>query len=86
MIKENVGSQDQVATAFGGLNRIEFLKRGGLKVTPLTIGPTRMNLLKEHLILSFTGVTRISSQIAEKQIENLKIKLRNLEVRQRLLL
>ena len=24
IIKENVGSQDQVATAFGGLNKIEF--------------------------------------------------------------
>ena len=69
-IKENVGSQDQVAVSFGGLNKIEF---GGDKeffVNPITIGKEKTEYLEKCLMLFFTGISRNSSDIAEAQIKN----------------
>src|SRR3989344_8801683 len=37
MIKTNVGSQDQVAASFGGLNKIEFLGNGKIDVQQVKI-------------------------------------------------
>jgi D-glycero-alpha-D-manno-heptose-7-phosphate kinase len=34
IIKENVGSQDQVSAAYGGFNRVEFLQNGSFEVAP----------------------------------------------------
>ena len=38
ILKENVGSQDQVAAAFGGFNKIEFGGERGFYVSPLPLG------------------------------------------------
>ena len=37
ILKEVVGSQDQVAAAYGGFNKIIFKKRGGFRVKPILI-------------------------------------------------
>ena len=34
VIRENVGSQDQISAAYGGFNRIEFPRGGGFRVVP----------------------------------------------------
>jgi len=68
MIKENVGSQDQVSAAFGGLNRIDFNGEHNIQVRPVTIKTPRLYLLQNHLMLFFTGFSRTASQIAEEQI------------------
>jgi len=70
MIGENVGSQDQVLTAAGGLNSVEFLKSGEIVTTPVIMPPVRMNALQDHLLLFFTGLARTASEIAEEQIRN----------------
>jgi D-glycero-alpha-D-manno-heptose-7-phosphate kinase len=67
---EAVGSQDQVSTAHGGLNRIEFGSGGDVLVTPVTLPCERKRELESHLMLFFTGFTRDASSIAAKQIEN----------------
>ncbi len=67
---EAVGSQDQVSTAYGGLNRIEFGSGGDMLVTPVTLPSERKRELESHLMLFFTGFTRHASRIAAKQIEN----------------
>ncbi len=67
-VGDNVGSQDQAASAFGGLNRIDF---GGLQkitVHPITMVQNRVELLQSHLMLFFTGFSRVASKIAEEQI------------------
>ena len=66
-----MGSQDQVWAAFGGINRIEFLKDGGFDVQPVGISPDRQESLLGNLQLYFTGFTRFASEIAKKQIENI---------------
>jgi D-glycero-alpha-D-manno-heptose-7-phosphate kinase len=71
LIQENVGSQDQVAAAFGGFNKIEFHKNGKFTVDPVIVPIERKNLLKQHLMLCFTGFSRIASEIAQSKINNL---------------
>lgn len=72
VIKEHVGSQDQIAAAFGGFNRIDFLTNGTFQVSPVVLTETRLHELESHLMLCFTGFSRIASEIAKAKIENLK--------------
>lgn len=74
VLKENVGSQDQVAAAFGGLNKIKFANSSQISVEPITVDPKKLELLQNHLILIFTGLARSASEIAEEQIKNTKQK------------
>jgi len=69
MIKENVGSQDQAAAAFGGFNRIDFTV-DNIRVTP--IKSNRIKKLEQYLMLFFTGFSRTASQIAKEQIDRTK--------------
>jgi D-glycero-alpha-D-manno-heptose-7-phosphate kinase len=72
LIKENVGSQDQVAAAFGGFNRIEFKRSGAFQVSPVIVSRARINELQSHLMLCFTGLSRIASEVAQDKIANFK--------------
>lgn len=68
---ENVGSQDQAAAAYGGFNVIHFQQDGSLKVEPLVVPAERKKALNDHLMLFFTGFSRISSEIAKAQVANI---------------
>lgn len=70
LIGENVGSQDQVSAAFGGLNKIEFAAGERITVQPVTLSAARIGLLRSHLLLYFTGFSRTASEIAAEQIRN----------------
>jgi D-glycero-alpha-D-manno-heptose-7-phosphate kinase len=71
VLQENVGSQDQAAAAHGGFNVFRFLPDGSLKIDPLVVGAKRKQELNEHLMLFFTGFSRISSEIAKAQAANM---------------
>lgn len=62
ILQEHGGWQDQIAAAFGGLNRIDFADNH-FKVTPIIIHPDRKKILDENLMLFYTGVQRFSSEI-----------------------
>lgn len=64
-LKESVGSQDQVATAYGGLNHIKFLPSGEFNVQPLTLPKDRIAEFNSYLMLFFTGIKRTASDIAK---------------------
>ncbi|MHC4628045.1 MAG: GHMP family kinase ATP-binding protein, partial [Planctomycetota bacterium] len=70
IVGESVGSQDQVATAFGGLNRIEFNGKENFFLQPVTLNHRRITELQNHLMLFFTGFSRTASEIATEQIQN----------------
>jgi D-glycero-alpha-D-manno-heptose-7-phosphate kinase len=74
IIGENVGTQDQVAAAFGGFNKIEFGGDRDFYVSPLTLGPEKIDLLHSHLMLYFTGLSRNATEIAGEQIKKTKQK------------
>lgn len=63
MCQEAGGWQDQIAAAFGGMNRIEFNKDGTYDVKPIIIHPDRKKQLNDNLMMYFTGFTRFSSDL-----------------------
>jgi len=71
VIGENVGSQDQIAAAYGGLNFIEFQQSGDFSVKPVVLAMEKQERLNDHMMLFFTGLTRIASEIAADQIQNI---------------
>lgn len=62
LCKEAGGIQDQIAVAFGGLNRIDF-SSAGYKVTPIVISNERKEMLNDRLMMFFTGFSRFSADI-----------------------
>lgn len=68
-IRETVGCQDQFHAAFGGLNVIEFRKEGFL-VRPVVISREKYDHLDSSLMVFFTGLTRLASEMAKEQVEN----------------
>lgn len=70
LIKENVGSQDQIAAAFGGMNRIDFRTDGTFAVNAMTLDSRFMDEMQRSFLMVFTGFQRMASDIAEEQIRN----------------
>jgi len=70
IIKENVGSQDQVISAVGGFKKVDFTDEG-FQVKPITINKEKIQALQSHLMLFFTGISRTASQIAGEQIKQI---------------
>ncbi len=62
LCKEDGGFQDQIASSFGGFNRIDF-SSNGYTVTPINITDERKQTLNKNLMLFFTGLTRFSFEI-----------------------
>ncbi len=79
VIGENVGSQDQVWAAYGGTNLIEFRSDGGFAVAPVIMTAARRAEFEAHLMLLFTGFSRIASEVAGKKIQNLLARKRQLK-------
>lgn len=71
MLKENVGSQDQIHAAHGGLNVIEFGDKW-FKVHPLLISKAKRQLLEDATMIIFTGQTRYANEVVKEQIERTK--------------
>ena len=65
------GWQDQIAAAFGGLNRIDF-NANGYTVKPVAVSSERKNALNGKLMLFFTGFTRFSAEIQKSTKANIK--------------
>lgn len=62
LCREAGGWQDQIAAAFGGLNRINF-DADGYTVDPVIISPERKSALEDSLMMFFTGFTRFSADV-----------------------
>jgi len=74
VMKEHVGSQDQVLTAFGGFNLITFGGPALFEVHPVILDPKRLKDLQNHMMLMFTGFSRLASRIAKEQIKKIPFK------------
>jgi D-glycero-alpha-D-manno-heptose-7-phosphate kinase len=85
LIRETVGSQDQVCAAFGGVNLIEFARNGEVTVHPITLAPERLKLLNDHLLLFYTGIKRTASDIAASYVQGMDGRKQQLELMSQLL-
>jgi D-glycero-alpha-D-manno-heptose-7-phosphate kinase len=74
MCDESGGWQDQIAAAYGGLNRIDF-DSDGFSVNPVIISKERKKHLEDSLLMFFTGLSRNSSEVAEVQVKATKSKI-----------
>ena len=74
VMRERVGLQDQISTAFGGFNHITVDRNGAYSVSPMVLPRERLDALQNHLLLVFTGISRTAADIAETVVGNLKQK------------
>ena len=79
-LKETVGSQDQVSTAYGGFNHITFFPNGEFTIRPITISTERMRELNSNLMLFYTGIKRTASNIAESYVNDIEGRKRQLRI------
>jgi len=78
LIGESVGSQDQISAAYGGFNFIKFYQDSSFSVVPIILTEERRSELQSHLMLFFTGFSRIANEIAKSKINNFKQRIHEL--------
>lgn len=66
-----IGKQDQFASAFGGLNYIEFHEDGKVTVEPLMMPGNAEDIMQSNLMLFYTGLTHDANSILSEQSKNL---------------
>jgi D-glycero-alpha-D-manno-heptose-7-phosphate kinase len=67
LLKENVGVQDQLHAAFGGMNRFDFVD-GRIRISPVEMSNECQTHFLASLVLVYTGKTRFASQILTEQM------------------
>lgn len=67
LLRENVGVQDQLHAAFGGLNRFDFVD-GRTRITPVQMTSPCQEYLLQSLVLVYTRKTRFASQVVAEQL------------------
>lgn len=82
LIKEVGGHQDQIATSFGGFNKITFSQGAGneFSVQPMLIHASIKKELEKGLVLFFTGKSRTAELIEKSKIEQIKNKTYELQM------
>ena len=74
ILKEIVGSQDQVASSYGGFNSIIFNTDGSFLVKPIKLKKTIKEKLNKRLFLVFTGYQRRAHDFASLYVKDLSTK------------
>ena len=73
ILQENVGVQDQLAAAVGGLNYMK-LSSSGYEVNPIILSKERKRQLDSNLLLYYTGISRFATEVLKEQVEKTKEK------------
>ncbi len=77
LLNEPIGKQDQYASAFGGLNHIQFNKNESVFVDPIICSKETKKNLFNNLMLFYTGMTSEARTVLQGQKENIG---KNIEV------
>ena len=80
ILKETVGSQDQVCAAYGGFNHVLFSTSGDISVRPVILPQARLAELNASLMLFYTGIKRTAADVASTYVPNLDAKKRQLRL------
>jgi D-glycero-alpha-D-manno-heptose-7-phosphate kinase len=71
ILQEHVGCQDQVLAAYGGLNIVRFFREDQFSVHKVTMSKSRHQELSDSLLIFYTGITRLASNIEKCKMNNL---------------
>ena len=71
VLKETVGSQDQIAAAYGGFNSIKFYKNNKFKIFQLLKNKKELEKLSKNFFLIFTGINRTAKFVANTYVNKL---------------
>src|SRR5262245_14494095 len=80
LLRETVGSQDQMMAAFGGFKYVQFQADGKICVEPVPLAPRRLRELQAHLMLLYTGIARTASDVAQSYATDLSAHARSLKL------
>lgn len=84
LLREPVGLQDQISAAWGGFNQITFRPDSTYDVQPMILPRERLAELQDHLMLVFTGISRLAPEVAQTVISNLKNRTGELKAMQQM--
>ncbi len=71
ILKNPIGKQDHYIAAYGGFQFIQFLPDDSVTLNPIICSPEIKKKLEKQLLLLYTGLTRSSNRILEKQSQNM---------------
>ncbi|WP_085932671.1 kinase [Enhydrobacter aerosaccus] len=78
-LKEAVGCQDQIASAYGGFNVIQFKSDGGFAVEPIDLAEDQREEFERRLVVVYTGTSRLSSTLSKQLIDNFDARVASLK-------
>lgn len=70
-LKNPIGVQDQYAVAHGGFKQYKFWNTGQVTASNVVCSLATRKKLKKSLMMFYTGITRVSSDILEEQKQNI---------------
>ncbi|MBV9078267.1 MAG: GHMP kinase [Methylobacteriaceae bacterium] len=79
ILKENVGVQDQLHAAFGGINRFDF-DGPSIRITPLQMSSQDLAMLNRSMVLVHTGIARRATSTVAAQLEATRAKTIDVEL------
>lgn len=79
ILREIVGSQDQIACAVGGINEISFGPGAKWFNRTITLPDKTIREIENSAVLIFSGIQRVSSKISEHLLRNLENSTKYLE-------
>lgn len=71
ILKHPIGKQDQYAAAYGGINYFQFAKDGTVYRKRIFLEDTDIRLMKQKLMLFYTGITRSADEVLAEQKKNI---------------
>lgn len=79
LLGEPIGKQDQYASAFGGLNVVQFNPDESVDVEPVLFDYKKRLGLESSILLFYTGLTRLASSVLTEQKANIDKKFDTLK-------
>jgi len=74
VLKECVGCQDQLAVAYGGINRFNLFQNGDIQRHPVVLDEQKRSDLESRLMLFYLGTNRLGSELAARMVANMSTK------------
>ena len=71
ILKEVVGSQDQIAASYGGFNKINFYQNKIFKLKSFSLKNKIIKKLNKNLLLLYTGQKRTAHHVAKSYVKDL---------------